>query len=95
MNEQCSDKGIKLCPERSIKVFKLLLGPAWLFEGFMNIQSLAMIIDGSSWVHDSFWAVKTGWTAWRMEMDVMVLDEAPIFQGYRPRDLVEKRKGKN
>ena len=71
------------------------MGLAWLFEGFMNIQSLAMIIDGSSWVHDSFWAVKTGWTAWRMEMDVMVLDEAPIFQGYRPRDLVEKRKGKN
>ena len=55
----------------------------------MNIQSLAMIIDGNSWVHDSFWEVK------RMEMDVMVLDEAPIFQGYRPRDLVEKRKGKN
>ena len=61
----------------------------------MNIQSLAMIIDGNSWVHDSFWAAKTEWTAWRIEMDRMVLDEAPIFQGYRPSDLEEKGKGKN
>ena len=38
---------------------------------------------------------QTGWMAWRMEMGVMVLDEAPIFQWYRPHDLVEKRKGKN
>ena len=61
----------------------------------LGLQLLAMIVDGYSWVHDSFWAAKTGWTAWRIEMDRMVLDEAPIFQGYRPRDLVEKRKGKN
>ena len=85
----------KQCPVVNIKVFGLILGLAWPFEGFMNIQSLAMIIDGNLLVHDSFWAAKTGWTAWRMEMDVMVLDEAPIFQGYRPRDLVEKGKGKN
>ena len=55
------------------------MGLAWPFEGFRNIQSLAMIIDGNLLVHDSFWAAKTGWTAWRMEVDVMVLDEAPIF----------------
>ena len=61
----------------------------------LGLQLLAMIVDGNSWVHDSFWAAKTGWTAWRVGMDVMVLDEAPIFQGYRTRDLVEKRKGKN
>ena len=71
------------------------MGPAWPFEGFMNIQSLAMIIDGNSWVHDSFWAAKTGGTTWRMEMDVMVLDEAPVLPWYRPHDLVEKKRGKN
>ena len=61
----------------------------------LGLQLLAMIVDGNSWVHDSFWAAKTGRTAWRMGMDVMVPDEMPIFQGYRPRDLVERRKGKN
>ena len=61
----------------------------------LGLQLLAMIVDGNSWVHDLFWAAKTGRTAWRMGMDVMVPDEMPIFQGYRPRDLVEKRKGKN
>ena len=62
----------------------------------LGLQSLAMIVDGNLWVHNvSFWASDTGWMAWRMEMGVMVLDEAPIFQWYRPRDLVEKRKGKN
>ena len=48
----------------------------------MNLQLLAMIVDGSSWVHEeSFSAAKAGWMAWRMEMDEMVL-EAPIFKWY-------------
>ena len=54
-----------------------------------------MIVNGNSWVQVSFWASETGWVAWRIEMDVMVLDEAPIFPWYRPHDLVEKRRGKN
>ena len=60
INEQCGNKGIKQCPERSIKVFGLLLSLAWPFQDFMNLQLLAMVVDGNSWAHDSFWAVKTG-----------------------------------
>ena len=82
-------------PRNKYKSIWAIIELAWPFEGFINIQSLAMIIDGNSWVRDSFWAAKTGWMAWKMEMDVMVLDEAPIFPWYRPHDLVEKRKGKN
>ena len=61
----------------------------------MNLQLLAMIVDGIPRVHDSFWAAKTGRMAWRIEMGETVLDEAPIFKWYRPHDLVEKRKGRN
>ena len=54
-----------------------------------------MVVHGSGMVHIG----RDDWTDGLEDGDgrdgFPVLDEAPIFQGYRPRDLVQKRKGKN